>query len=143
MATAGKLHAPGEINALMLRKVADDSGRLLGEPVTEMVITVPVFLNHAQRQTTKDAGRIAGLEMCPRPATRHRCQLPGRVRGGGRRSPHDGAPGPGRPRPTGSSRERDRCSGGPVVAGHWRSGSTCANGMPGSRRGNRRLSGTA
>src|SRR3954468_16825437 len=58
----GKLHAPEEISALILRKLADDAGRHLGEKVTEAVITVPAYFNDAQRTATRDAGRIAGLE---------------------------------------------------------------------------------
>ena len=59
----GKLHAPEEISALILRKLADDAGKFLGEKVTEAVITVPAYFNDAQRTATKDAGRIAGLEV--------------------------------------------------------------------------------
>ncbi len=44
-------------------KLADDAGKQLGEKVTEAVITVPAYFNYAQRQATKDAGRIAGLEV--------------------------------------------------------------------------------
>ncbi|HEY2960318.1 MAG TPA: molecular chaperone DnaK [Actinomycetota bacterium] len=58
-----KLYAPEEISALVLRKLAEDAGRFLGERVTEAVITVPAYFNDAQRQATKDAGRIAGLEV--------------------------------------------------------------------------------
>jgi molecular chaperone DnaK len=56
-----KLYAPEEIRALVLRKLAEDAGKQLGERVTEAVITVPAYFNVAQRQATKDAGRIAGL----------------------------------------------------------------------------------
>jgi molecular chaperone DnaK len=59
----GKLHAPEEISALVLRKLADDAGKSLGERVTEAVITVPAYFNDAQRTATKDAGRIAGLQV--------------------------------------------------------------------------------
>ena len=59
----GKLHAPEEISALVLRKLAEDASKHLGERVTEAVITVPAYFNDAQRQATKDAGRIAGLEV--------------------------------------------------------------------------------
>src|SRR3954468_23161954 len=59
----GKLYAPEEISALVLRKLADDAAKFLGERVTEAVITVPAYFNDAQRQATKDAGRIAGLEV--------------------------------------------------------------------------------
>jgi molecular chaperone DnaK len=59
----GKLYAPEEISALVLRKLADDAGKFLGERVTEAVITVPAYFNDAQRHATRDAGRIAGLEV--------------------------------------------------------------------------------
>jgi molecular chaperone DnaK len=59
----GKLYAPEEISALILRKLADDAGRQLGERVTEAVITVPAYFNDAQRTATRDAGKIAGLEV--------------------------------------------------------------------------------
>src|SRR5882757_8574556 len=59
----GKQYAPEEISALILRKLAEDAAKFLGERVTEAVITVPAYFNDAQRQATKDAGRIAGLEV--------------------------------------------------------------------------------
>jgi molecular chaperone DnaK len=59
----GKLYAPEESSALVLRKLAEDAAKFLGEKVTEAVITVPAYFNDAQRQATKDAGRIAGLEV--------------------------------------------------------------------------------
>ncbi|MFB7222284.1 molecular chaperone DnaK [Streptomyces sp. NPDC056227] len=59
----GKQYAPEEISAQVLRKLAEDAGRSLGERVTEAVITVPAYFNDAQRQATKDAGKIAGLEV--------------------------------------------------------------------------------
>ena len=59
----GKLYAPEEISALVLRKLAEDAAKSLGERVTEAVITVPAYFNDAQRQATKDAGAIAGLEV--------------------------------------------------------------------------------
>src|SRR3954453_7938383 len=58
-----KLYAPEEISALILRKLADDAGRNLGEKVTEAVVTVPAYFNDAQRTATRDAGKIAGLEV--------------------------------------------------------------------------------
>src|SRR4030081_3500779 len=59
----GRLYAPEEISALVLRKLAEDASKFLGERVTEAVITVPAYFNDAQRQATRDAGRIAGLEV--------------------------------------------------------------------------------
>jgi molecular chaperone DnaK len=59
----GKQYAPEEISAQILRKLAEDGGKYLGERVTEAVITVPAYFNDAQRQATKDAGKIAGLEV--------------------------------------------------------------------------------
>ncbi|MFF7381843.1 molecular chaperone DnaK [Streptomyces griseoluteus] len=58
-----KLYAPEEISAQVLRKLADDASKQLGERVTEAVITVPAYFNDAQRTATRDAGRIAGLEV--------------------------------------------------------------------------------
>jgi len=59
----GKQYSPEEISALILRKLAEDAGKYMGERVTEAVITVPAYFNDAQRQATKDAGQIAGLEV--------------------------------------------------------------------------------
>ncbi|MDQ4020825.1 MAG: molecular chaperone DnaK [Actinomycetota bacterium] len=58
-----KTYAPEEISAAVLRKLVDDASKYLGEKVTQAVITVPAYFNDAQRQATKDAGRIAGLEV--------------------------------------------------------------------------------
>ncbi|HEU5109010.1 MAG TPA: molecular chaperone DnaK [Micromonosporaceae bacterium] len=58
-----KMYAPEEVSALILRKLVEDASKFLGERVTEAVITVPAYFNDAQRQATKDAGRIAGLEV--------------------------------------------------------------------------------
>ncbi|MEL6259641.1 MAG: molecular chaperone DnaK [Cyanobacteria bacterium J06626_6] len=55
--------APEEISAMVLRKLADEAAQYLGQPVTGAVITVPAYFNDAQRQATRDAGRIAGLEV--------------------------------------------------------------------------------
>lgn len=55
--------APEEVSAMILRKLADEASRFLGEPITGAVITVPAYFNDAQRQATRDAGRIAGLEV--------------------------------------------------------------------------------
>jgi len=59
----GKLYAPEEISAQVLRKLAGDAAKYLGEKVTDAVITVPAYFNDAQRQATKDAGKIAGLNV--------------------------------------------------------------------------------
>jgi molecular chaperone DnaK len=59
----GRQYAPEEISALVLRKLAEDASKFVGEKVTEAVITVPAYFNDAQRQATRDAGRIAGLEV--------------------------------------------------------------------------------
>ncbi len=59
----GKLHSPPEISAKILQKLKRAAENYLGDTVTEAVITVPAYFNDAQRQATKDAGRIAGLEV--------------------------------------------------------------------------------
>jgi molecular chaperone DnaK len=59
----GKEYSPEEISALILRKLVDDAAKYLGEKVTDAVITVPAYFNDAQRQATKDAGKIAGLNV--------------------------------------------------------------------------------
>jgi molecular chaperone DnaK len=58
-----KIYAPEEISAMILRKLADDAGRQLGEKVDKVVITVPAYFNDAQRTATRDAGKIAGLDV--------------------------------------------------------------------------------
>ena len=59
----GKDYSPQEVSAFILMKLKEDAERHLGEPVTKAVITVPAYFNDAQRQATKDAGKIAGLEV--------------------------------------------------------------------------------
>ncbi len=59
----GKKHSPPELSAMILQKLKQDAESYLGETVNEAVITVPAYFNDSQRQATKDAGRIAGLEV--------------------------------------------------------------------------------
>ena len=59
----GKLYSPEEVSSYILRKLADDAARYTGEKVKDAVITVPAYFNDAQRQATKDAGQIAGLNV--------------------------------------------------------------------------------
>jgi molecular chaperone DnaK len=61
--SVGKRFAPEEISAQVLRKLVDDASKYLGEKVTQAVITVPAYFNDSQRQATKDAGKIAGIEV--------------------------------------------------------------------------------
>jgi len=61
--TASKQFSPEEISAQVLRKLVDDAGKYLGETVTQAVITVPAYFNDSQRQATKDAGKIAGIDV--------------------------------------------------------------------------------
>ena len=59
----GKQHAPEEISAMVLRKLVEDAAKYLGEKVTDAVITVPAYFNDAQRTATRDAGKVAGLNV--------------------------------------------------------------------------------
>jgi molecular chaperone DnaK len=58
-----KEFAPEEISAMILKKLVEEASRYLGEPITSAVVTVPAYFNDAQRQATRDAGRIAGVEI--------------------------------------------------------------------------------
>ena len=60
---AGQTHAPPEVSAMVLQKMKQDAEAKLGEPITQAVITVPAYFDDSQRNATKDAGRIAGLEV--------------------------------------------------------------------------------
>src|SRR4030088_2694437 len=59
----GKDYTPQEISSMILQKLVNDASAYLGERVTQAVVTVPAYFNDAQRQATKDAGKIAGLEV--------------------------------------------------------------------------------
>ena len=63
VAIEGKNYTPQEISSMILQKLKSDAEAYLGEPVTQAVITVPAYFTDAQRQATKDAGKIAGLEV--------------------------------------------------------------------------------
>src|SRR3989304_668099 len=63
VAMGGKRHSPPEVSAMILQKMKQDAEAKLGEKITQAVITVPAYFNDSQRQATKDAGQIAGLEV--------------------------------------------------------------------------------
>src|SRR5271155_2899829 len=63
VSAAGKQYSPSQISAFILQKMKETAEAYLGQPVTQAVITVPAYFNDAQRQATKDAGKIAGLEV--------------------------------------------------------------------------------
>jgi len=69
----GKKFAPEEISAQVLRKLAKDAGTYLNAKINKAVITVPAYFNDSQRQATKDAGKIAGLDVL---RMRAHCRIP-------------------------------------------------------------------
>jgi molecular chaperone DnaK len=60
---SGKLYSPEEISAVILKRLVEDASKYLGEKITDAIITIPAYFNDAQRQATKDAGKIAGLNV--------------------------------------------------------------------------------
>ena len=74
--TAGKEFSPEEISAQVLRKLAEDSAKFLSDSVDKAVITVPAYFNDSQRQATKDAGKIGGLEVRSKATIHHPPEYP-------------------------------------------------------------------
>ncbi len=71
-----KKYSPSQVSAFTLMKMKETAESYLGQPVTQAVITVPAYFNDAQRQATKDAGKIAGLEFCASSTSRRLRRLP-------------------------------------------------------------------
>ncbi len=72
----GEKHSPSQVSAMILQKMKETAESYLGEEVTQAVITVPAYFNDSQRQATKDAGKIAGLEVCGSSTNQQRQRWP-------------------------------------------------------------------
>ena len=106
----GKKYSPSEVSGFILQKMKETAEAHLGEKVTQAIITVPAYFNDAQRQATKDAGKIAGLKCCASSTSRPRRPWPtartSRRPSGSRSTTSAAAPSTSR-----SSRSRAACSG--------------------------------